>query len=121
MTENYWNGSSNYNGLLRCKLNRRLLEVRAIRRRLHLVQDHGLRYNPACLSKRARPRNCSYGLSSSDQTHVLTINYSYSLPKLSSLVNNGFVREAFDGWQFSGISTFADGTPGSADFLAKRR
>jgi hypothetical protein len=69
---------------------------------------------PVYLNARAR----NYGLSSSDQTHVLNINYSYTLPKLSSLMNNGFVRVAFDDWTFSGITTFAVGTPGSVTFAA---
>jgi len=52
-----------------------------------------------------------YALSSQDQTHVMNINYSYELPKLSRVLDNAVVREAFDGWKLSGITTFASGTP----------
>lgn len=53
----------------------------------------------------------NYGRSSYDQTHVMVVNFLYDLPKASARINNGFVRTAFDNWQFSGIATMASGTP----------
>ena len=112
VSETYWNGSSNYNGL-QVQLNRRFSK--------HVqfggaytwskTMDYGNSL-PVYLNARAR----NYGLSGSDQAHVLNINYTYYVPGLSSVINKGYIREVFDGWQFSGITTFADGTPGSVGF-----
>ncbi|MGH9313316.1 MAG: carboxypeptidase regulatory-like domain-containing protein [Vicinamibacterales bacterium] len=52
-----------------------------------------------------------YGLSSFDQTHVFVINYTWDLPKASSLWDNAVMRAVFDNWQLSGITAFASGTP----------
>jgi len=57
------------------------------------------------------PREWNYGLSSFDQTHVLVINYTWDLPKASSLWNNAAMRAALDNWQLSGITAFTSGTP----------
>lgn len=56
-------------------------------------------------------REWSYGKADFDQTHVMVINYSYDLPRFSKLVANRVTRIALDNWQFSGITTFASGTP----------
>ncbi len=53
------------------------------------------------------------GLANFDQTQIFVANYQWHLPGLSKLLPNAFVKAAFDGWQLSGISTFATGTPGS--------
>jgi hypothetical protein len=44
--------------------------------------------------------------------HVLTINYSYDVPNLSSKWNNLLAKVVFDNWQFSGVTTFTTGTYG---------
>jgi len=46
-----------------------------------------------------------------DQTHVLTINYTYDLPPASKLAPNPVVRFVFDNWEISGITSFASGIP----------
>jgi len=51
------------------------------------------------------------GLQSFDQTHMLVINYQWTLPKASSLAPNPVVKAVFDNWELSGISTFTSGTP----------
>jgi hypothetical protein len=56
-------------------------------------------------------RTWAYGFDSSDQTHNLSFNYSYNLPKVSRWMNNAFMRVAFDGWLLSGVSQFVSGTP----------
>lgn len=114
VSETYWNGSSNYNGL-QVQLNRRFSKYVQFGGAYtwSKTMDYGGSL-PLYLNARAR----NYGLSSTDQTHVLNINYTYYLPKLSRLIDKGFIREVFDGWQFSGITTFADGTPGSVNFSA---
>jgi len=42
---------------------------------------------------------------------VVAINYLVSLPKASRLWDNGFVRNALDGWQVAGITRFNSGGP----------
>ena len=53
----------------------------------------------------------NYGKLSIDHTHLLSLNYLYDLPKASQLVNVKLVKWIFDGWQTSGIVTFASGRP----------
>ena len=53
----------------------------------------------------------SYGKTGFDQTHVLTINYTYDLPRASKLAPNPVVRFAFDNWEISGITSFHSGIP----------
>ncbi len=61
-----------------------------------------------------RMRN--YGMSDHDRTHVLTLNFTYALPRVSSLAPHAFVRYALDGWLLSGIATFASGAPSGVSF-----
>jgi len=112
VTESFWNGSSNYNAL-QVQLNRRFSKYVLFGGAYtwSKTMDYGNSL-PVYLNARAR----NYGLSGTDQAHVLTFNYTYYLPQLSRLIDKGFVREMFDGWTFSGITTFADGTPGSVNF-----
>jgi hypothetical protein len=56
-------------------------------------------------------RAWSYGFDGADQTHNLSFNYSYQLPRASKLKDNVLVRGAFDGWHLSGISQFVSGSP----------
>ena len=110
------NGIANYNAL----------QVQANRR-----FSHGLQFGVAYTFSRSRDytsatetgttpgrlptysdvREWTYGLSSFDQTHVAVINYTYDLPKVSSLWNNVVVRAVLDDWQISGITAFSSGTP----------
>jgi hypothetical protein len=64
----------------------------------------------------ANLRSYAYGLDSADQTHNMTFNYTYNLPKASKLMHNKFVAFAFDDWVLSGISQFATGTPAAITF-----
>jgi hypothetical protein len=52
-----------------------------------------------------------YGPLEFDQPQCLVINYVWELPKLSSKWQNGLVKQVFDGWQLSGITSFAVGRP----------
>lgn len=56
-------------------------------------------------------RAWNYGKSSFDRTHSVNINYTWDLPRASSLWNRRFVRGALDGWQLSGITNFMSGAP----------
>jgi hypothetical protein len=53
----------------------------------------------------------NYGKAGFDQTHVLVINYTWDVPKASKLWNIQPVRQAFDNWQLSGITSFVSGSP----------
>jgi Carboxypeptidase regulatory-like domain/TonB-dependent Receptor Plug Domain len=55
-------------------------------------------------------RGRTYGVLNYDRTHIFNLSYNYNLPNLSP-VNNAFGRGLFNGWQISGITTFASGTP----------
>ncbi len=56
----------------------------------------------------------NYGISSMDQTHVLSVNYVYALPKPGARIG-GFAGKTLgvvtDGWTWSGIVTAQSGTP----------
>ena len=58
----------------------------------------------------------NYGKAGFDQTNVLVINYTWDLPRASRLWDNVFVKSVFDNWQFSGITSFASGTPSGISF-----
>jgi hypothetical protein len=52
-------------------------------------------------------RERNYG--GAGREHTLVVNYSYDLPSLSRLWNNGFIRALFDGWQWSGVTSAQSG------------
>ena len=54
----------------------------------------------------------NYGKAGFDQTHVMVINYTYDLPRVSRMMgDNKLVKGVFDNWQVSGVTAFASGTP----------
>lgn len=54
----------------------------------------------------------NYGPADFDQTHILTVNYIWDVPSLSTRFGrNGFIKTVFDGWQISGTTSFATGKP----------
>jgi hypothetical protein len=57
-------------------------------------------------------RSRNYGLLSYDSPHVLVINYTWNMPKLS----NRFLDVAFGNWQISGITSFLAGYPFTPGF-----
>src|SRR5687768_2104202 len=57
-----------------------------------------------------RPLNeWHYAPYSQSQLHNLVINYTWDLPKMTSLVNNRLVGAMFDNWQLSGENAFVSG------------
>src|SRR5262249_35211478 len=54
-------------------------------------------------------RHRSYGVLTSDRTHILTLSYIYDLPKLKDA--STLTRYALGGWQISGIDNFTSGSP----------
>lgn len=61
-------------------------------------------------------RQWSYGVDAADQTHNMTVNFTYEIPRASKLVPNPIVRYAFDNWLISGIAQFASGQPAAMSF-----
>jgi Carboxypeptidase regulatory-like domain/TonB-dependent Receptor Plug Domain len=55
-------------------------------------------------------RGRTYGVLDFDRTHVFNLSYNYNLPNLSPF-SNAFGRGLLNGWQLSGITTFASGRP----------
>ncbi len=51
-----------------------------------------------------------YGTSDFNRFQVLQMNYIYALP-FAKNASNAFARQAFGGWQWSGIASFFDGEP----------
>jgi hypothetical protein len=64
-----------------------------------------------------RTRNYGYvptgatGASGTDRRHILSFNWSWFLPKGSTVWNNAVTRGALDGWQFAGVGFVRSGTP----------
>ncbi|MFB3828599.1 MAG: carboxypeptidase regulatory-like domain-containing protein [Bryobacteraceae bacterium] len=51
----------------------------------------------------------NYGLANFDRTHVLNVNYIWDVPGVNT--NNPVGRQALNGWQLSGITSFISGAP----------
>ena len=58
----------------------------------------------------------NYGKAGFDQTHIFVFNYLYDIPTLSRYWNNAFSRQILDGWEISGVTTFASGFPAGIGF-----
>jgi hypothetical protein len=61
------------------------------------------------------PRERNYGPLSSDITHVLTVQYTWNLPKLGKHMGWRAAKSVTDGWEISGTGRFSSGaafTPG---------
>jgi hypothetical protein len=57
-------------------------------------------------------RHRSWGVLPFDRTHVFNLSYNYSFPKLArGSFDNVVTRGIFNGWQMSGITTWASGIP----------
>jgi hypothetical protein len=57
-------------------------------------------------------RGRNYGVLPYDRTHIFNFSYTYQVPSLAmGNFRNGFTSALFDGWQLSGITTYASGTP----------
>jgi hypothetical protein len=47
---------------------------------------------------------------------VFIVNYTYVVPRASSLVHNAMVHHAFDNWQISGVTSFVSGQPSGISY-----
>ena len=57
-----------------------------------------------------------YGKTGFDQTHMLVVNYLWSLPNATVFAKNGFAKAIFHNWEIAGITTYASGFPRSVSF-----
>lgn len=106
-----WSGTSNYNSL-QVQVNRRY--TRGFQYGLAYTYSKSFDYANDDSSDvfNSRPYKAfNYGPSDFDQTHILTVNYIWDLPKLSRRWDNGFAKAVFDNWQISGTTSYASGKP----------
>jgi Carboxypeptidase regulatory-like domain/TonB-dependent Receptor Plug Domain len=111
-----WGGTSNYNSL-QVQANRRY--TRGFQAGLAYTYSKSFDYanDDSSDTSFGRPYKAfNYAPSDFDQTHILTINYIYDVPKLGRKFNNGFVGAIFDHWQISGTSSYASGKPKNITF-----
>src|SRR5262245_53941265 len=73
---------------------------------MDLVDGNGNNINPFI-----DPHSRNYGRAGFDRTHNFVLNYVYRVPGLSKYWNNSFTRQALDGWEVSGITSFVSGAP----------
>jgi hypothetical protein len=60
------------------------------------------------------PRQRSWGVLAYDRTHILNLSYNYQAPDLTK--KGGILGGILNGWQVSGITTWASGVPYSIAF-----
>lgn len=117
LTYNEFSGTSNYNSL-QATLNRRF--ARGLTLSIAYTWSKSMNYTDSDGDGVAlyRPiRVWNYGKAIGyDQTHMYVMNYVWDLPKLSRISPNKIGRAALDGWQLSGITTFASGLPSGIGF-----
>jgi len=109
-------GSSNYNSL-QAAVNRRF--TKALNFGLAYTWSKALDFadneNSSVINPLAFPginfKHWQYGLAGYDHTHILKASWTYDLPKVSHLWDNGFVRGLLDSWIVSGITTLQSGAP----------
>ncbi len=56
----------------------------------------------------------NYGILRYDRTHILNLSYNYMFPDVTK--KGGFVGSLLNGWQLSGITTYASGNPYNVTF-----
>ena len=60
------------------------------------------------------PDERAYGVLRYDRTHILNLSYNYMFPDLTK--EGGFLGALANGWQISGITTYASGNPWNTTF-----
>jgi hypothetical protein len=101
--------SSNYNSL-QVSVNRRF--AKGVQFGANWTWSKALDYNDNdtdAVTTLLSPRVWNYGLASFDRTHVVKINYVWDVP--NSPFKNSMLKQVFNGWQVSGITSFISGSP----------
>ncbi len=62
------------------------------------------------------PRERNYGPLPTDMTHVLTVQYTWKLPKFGKQLGWRAAKAVTDGWEISGTSRFSSGAPFTPGF-----
>jgi len=101
--------SGNYNSL---QMNLRIDNYHGFTLQTAYTWAHAIDVQSGDFSGASNPYDLRFdrGSSDMDRRHVLTMNYVYDIPFLKTHPNP-FVRQAFGGWQLSGITTFQTGLP----------
>ncbi len=72
---------------------------------------------PANMPLYRSAREFLYGKAGYDQTHILVVNFTYDVPKLTKLLpSNPTTRLVLDGWQVAGFTSMASGFPTGVGF-----
>jgi len=111
INQNTWSGTSNYNGL-QVQVNRRYAQGFQFGVAYTYSKSFDYANDDTSDVNRSRPYKAfNYAVSDFDQTHILTVNYIYDVPRLSRKWNNFLVRTIFDDWQISGTTSYVTGKP----------
>jgi hypothetical protein len=103
-------GESTYNSL-------QITLSRQTGKRLQYFASYTLGRNKGTLGDEYRQRDPfnkdrTYGIRQEDRTHIFNLSWNAFLPDgAKGAMDNTFGRGLLNGWQLSGISTFASGTP----------
>lgn len=106
-----YDSSSNYNSL-QASANRQF--ARGLQFGVSWTWSKAMNYADtvsSIVSTLVSPRVWNYGRAGFDRTHVMKINWTWDVPRLSRVWNHGLIRWVADGWQSSGIATFQSGPP----------
>ncbi len=109
-----WAGSSNYHSM-QATLNRRF--TKNLEFGLAWTWSKAMTYTDSDtgeVSTLVNPRVWNYGLSSIDRTHIVNLNWLYSLP--APKWRNAAGNAVLGGWQVSGIGSFSSGAPTGVGF-----
>jgi hypothetical protein len=104
-----WASSSNYHSL-QVTANRHF--TKSLEFGLAWTWSKAMAYNDGDNNEIATlvsPRLWNYGMSSIDRTHVVNVNWLWSLPK--SPWKNPVVKGVLNEWQMSGLASFISGAP----------
>lgn len=58
----------------------------------------------------------TYGPDANNRSHIVNVNWTYSLPGASRLWGNAVTKRALDGWQITGFYSFVTGSPLSPSY-----
>ncbi len=108
------NGSSNYHSL---QVSARRRFARRFQFGAAWTWSKAMDFNDTDLSQvntLAPFRSWNYGLASFDHTHIVKLNYLFDIPNLP--VHSAVLRGVLNGWELSGITTFASGAPLSVGY-----
>ena len=110
-----WGGTANYDSL---QVTAKRFMSRTVTFQLAYTFSKALGTADSIYNASAIPglvRQANYGRLSYDRSHVLVVNYTYTMPKPirgeNKLLNNFATRTVFNDWQVSGITTLRSGAP----------